>query len=278
MSPSDQHLHANEGPQRHEPLASEAIADFKARVAGLVGFDLEAYKPRQLERRIATLFSRARVANLEAYYRLLEGDLQQLRTFIDGLTINVTEFFRDPVRFQVLEAQVLPSLLERFSRLKIWSAGCSMGAELYSVGILLAELGALDRCELLGTDLDQRILHRAQEARYAPREVRFVPPALRARYFQAEGTHVRFLGSAIRARTRFAPHNLLSDPFEPACHLILCRNVTIYFSQPCTTRLHQRFYHALEPGGTLFVGPTERILNYRELGYEFLGPLFYRRP
>lgn len=270
------------------PLAPEAVrpplftpeelAAFKARVSPLIGLDLHAYKPRQMERRVAALMSRANVPSLEALYAQLANDPARLGAFVNGLMINVTEFFRNPEKFEELAAHVLPDLLSRFDRIKVWSAGCSVGAELYTVGIVLERMGALDRAELVGTDLDQEAIEKARQGLYTPHEVQALPPETLEAYFRTDGNRHRFTGEAIMAKTRFECQNLLTAPPERDCHLVLCRNVVIYLNDESKRVLYQAFREALVPGGVLFVGNTERIFDCRDLGLKQVAPFFYQKP
>jgi chemotaxis protein methyltransferase CheR len=191
----------------------------------------------------------------------------------------VTEFFRNAERFEDLRQRVLPALLEQHRTLKIWSAGCSLGAELLSVGMLLEEMNVLDRCELVGTDVDHGIIQRARQGLFTHHELQTLPEGHLERYFEPEGNNGhRFVGEAIMGRTDYQTHNLLTDAPLEGCHLILCRNVVIYFSGDSKQRLYEKFVKALVPGGVLFVGSTERIFEYRDLGLSLLAPFFYQRP
>lgn len=260
------------------PFTDEELIAFKDQISSLIDLDLAAYKPRQVERRITALMHRANAPNLPEFFRVLSSDTQRLQDFKNGLTINVSEFFRDPGRFDELEHQILPQLLERFEQLRVWSAGCSMGAELYSVGMLLERLGALDRCELIGTDWDRQIIERAAEGLYHPHEVEGVPPDVFASSFEPVGKMLIFTREAVKARVQFRFHNLLADPPIPGCHLVLCRNVVIYLNAEGKSKLYRSFEQALMPGGVLFVGNTERIFEHRMMGFELLSPFFYRKP
>lgn len=257
--------------------------EFKRRIAPWVKLDLDQYKPRQMERRIRAMMSRSKIDSLEVYYDLLRADPNRLQEFIDGLTINVSEFFRNPEKFEELEREVLPDLLARFGNLKIWSAGCSSGAELSSVAIVLDRLGALDRVQLIGTDIDRGILERASEGLYFPYELKNVSASDRARYFTPvvdrayEAGTVRLRADLLR-HLSYRPQNLLEDSPLPDCHLILCRNVVIYFTQESKDKLYRAFFQAIQPGGMLFIGGTERILDYRELGFHQPRPFFYLKP
>lgn len=256
---------------------------FKRQIAPWVKLDLEQYKPRQMERRIRAMMTRAKVDTLEAYYEILKADPQRLQEFIDGLTINVSEFFRNPEKFDELEREVLPELFSRFDRLRIWSAGCSSGAELASVAIVLDRLKALDRVELLGTDIDRGILERASQGLYYPYELKNLSAADFERYFTpVEGRGIEAGSARLRPellrRLAYQPQNLLEDPPLSSCHLILCRNVVIYFTQESKNKLYRDFFQALAPGGILFIGGTERILDFRDIGFLQPRPFFYFKP
>jgi chemotaxis protein methyltransferase CheR len=263
--------------ERPPLFTPEELTDFKAAISPLIGLDLDSYKPRQIERRITALMYRAKVTTLESFYEQLRHDPARLKDFVSGLTINVTEFFRNPERFEHLGAEILPALLKRFGHIKVWSAGCSQGAELFSVGMLLEELGALDRATLVGTDLDPKILEKAATGLFHDYEVRAMPERFMARHFEQVGPLFRFHGEAIRARCTFKAGNLLDDAPEPDCHLVMCRNVVIYFNDVGKKALYERVERGLVPGGILFVGNTERIFNPRDLGFTLLSPFYYQK-
>lgn len=268
-------------PKPHATAArfgSAELAEFKRSLLPLIGFNLEGFKERQLERRLGALMHRAGMATLADYLAYLTAHPDRLQALVDGLTINVSEFFRDPPKFDELARDVLPGLLGRFERLRVWSAGCSMGAELYSVGILLDELGALDRCELFGTDMDRHVLERAREGLYPASEVEAVSSERLERYFEPVGGRYRLASEAIRSRCTFQRHNLFQDAFEGGWHLVLCRNVVIYFNDQSKQRIFRSFFEALEPGGVYFVGRSERILESHRYGFRQLAPFFYQRP
>lgn len=259
-------------------FSDEELEAFKSKVSPLISIDLADYKPRQIERRIAALMSRTHAGTLDEFHDRLVAEPDRLQDFIDGLMINVTEFFRNPERFEDLRARVLPALLAEHETVRIWSAGCSLGAELLSVGLILEELAALDRSELVGTDVDHGIIDRAQQGLFTQHELQTLPEGYYDRYFAPEGNSHRFTSEAIMARTRYLTHNLLTDAPIAECQLILCRNVVIYFSGESKQRLYQKFVSALVPGGVLFVGSTERIFDYRDLGLQLLAPFFYQKP
>lgn len=248
---------------------------FRKTVLDLTGIDLDCYKGTQMERRLQTIMRRVGVADLGAYAKLLAVTPARVKEFQDFLTINVSEWLRNADKFDELQKVILPDLLKRSSRLKIWSAGCSNGSEPYSVAMLLDEMDPMGRHQVLATDLDEEILRIARTGVYADKDIRAVAPGRRTRYFQQDGDKFT-VKPEIRARVQFERQNLLSDPFPTDIDLILCRNVVIYFTEEAKDELYRRFHRALKPGGILFVGGTESLLKARELGYASVSPFFYR--
>ncbi len=248
---------------------------FQKTVLDLTGIDLDCYKGTQMERRLQTIMRRAGVADLAAYARLLSTTPARVKEFKDFLTINVSEWLRNPEKFEELQKVILPDLLAKNRSLKIWSAGCSNGSEPYSVAILLDELDPMGRHQILATDLDEEILKVAMAGTYGEKDVKNVTPARRAKYFTQSGDQFT-VKPLLREKIRFERQNLLSDPFPTDVDLILCRNVVIYFTEEAKEELYRRFHRALRPGGILFVGGTESLLKARELGFASASPFFYR--
>lgn len=248
---------------------------FRRVVLELTGIDLDCYKGTQMERRLQVIMRRANVPDLNAYARQLEQSPAKVKEFKDFLTINVSEWLRNPEKYDELKERILPELLKQSSRLKIWSAGCSNGSEPYSVAMLLDELDPGGAHTVIATDIDDEILKVARAGVYADKDLKSVEPERRARYLTQVGEQFQ-VAPAIRAKVRFERHNLLADPFPSACDLILCRNVVIYFTEEAKDQLYRRFHQSLKPGGILFVGGTESLLRARELGFSMISPFFYR--
>lgn len=239
--------------------------------------DLNHYKPAQMQRRITNLMFRHGVNSYMEFYSLMEKTPTIYKAFIDYLTINVTEFFRTPEKFGELENSVLPDLLANSPALNIWSAGCSIGAEPYSLAMILAEKTPNTRHRILATDLDNEMLQKAKTGIYTTNELKNIPPARLKKYFTIESNRFK-IAEEIKNKVEFKQHNLLLDSFESGFDLILCRNVVIYFTEQAKDVLYGRFLTALKPRGVLFVGGTEAILNFREIGFEHYYPFFYRKP
>ncbi len=251
---------------------------FKKLAGALTGLELSNYKSQQMDRRINSLKTLWNIETYEDFLKLLQSDPQKFKEFINRLTINVSEFFRNPERYEDLWNRVLPDLLKRNREVKIWSAGCSNGAEPFSVAIIASELYAADRVRILATDVDREILHKAQnQPLFNDNEVKCVPDDLRKNYFEKRGEFFR-LKESIRQMVTFRFHNLHENHFDTDWDLIICRNVVIYFTSEAKNILYQKFFDALKPGGYLWVGGTEPLLNYKSWGYENPAPLFYQKP
>lgn len=249
---------------------------FKEQVFKTFGLELNSYKENQLKRRLDNLITRKNYPNYQAYFRYLTSNRDGWSEFLDYLTINVSEFFRDVKMFNLLETSVLPDLLKSRGNLKIWSAACSNGCEPYTMAIILEEISPGKRHQLDATDLDKTIIQAALAGCYSPESVRNLGKDRLERYFtQEKGKYV--ISQKIKDKVSFKQHNLLSDNYPKGYDLIACRNVTIYFTREAQDRVNLRFSQSLNPGGYLFIGGSETIFNYIELGFEKISPCFYRK-
>jgi len=250
---------------------------FKQKFKNKARIDLNDYKPAQMQRRISNLMSRYGARTYVDFFNLLDKDDRLYKEFIDYMTINVTEFFRTPEKFSELEAKVLPELLAKSSKLNIWSAGCSVGAEPYSLAMILKDMTPTVKHRILATDLDVEMLGKAKNGVYTSTEFKNISNNRASKYFkEMNGTYT--MDNDIKSRIEFKQHNLLLDRFETGFDLILCRNVVIYFTEEAKDGLYRRFLTALKPGGVMFVGGTEAILNFRDIGFTSYLPFFYRKP
>jgi chemotaxis protein methyltransferase CheR len=249
---------------------------FCRKFSALTGIDLSSYRVNQMQRRVLAYLARVGVADYMAFHKILEREPDKLKDFLDYMTINVSEFFRNPDRFEDLREDVLPRLLTRRGKLRVWSAGCAGGAEPYSVAIILDEIAPAAGAEIVATDIDATILERARRGWFPANEVRNVGPARLSRYFTVEGGGF-VVTPEIRRRVTFERHDLLDDAYPSGCDLIMCRNVVIYFVDESKERVYQRFWQALRPGGFLFVGGTETIFRAVEKGFTLVSPFFYQK-
>ncbi|WP_213818161.1 CheR family methyltransferase [Garciella nitratireducens] len=241
-----------------------------------LSIDLTAYKPTQLHRRILTIMKRAGYKNLKEYAKAIDENEKIKIQFLDYITINVTEFFRNKEMFFNLQKKIEFYLLNEFSSLKIWSAACSIGAEPYSLAIILDKISKENDHKILATDIDDSILQRAKQGIYTWNEVKNVDPQDRITYFdQRQGKF--FLKEDIKKKVNFKKHDLILDPYDKGFHLIVCRNVIIYFKNKTKDKIYKKFYESLVPGGFLFVGATETIFNYKDLGFEKVSTFLYQK-
>ncbi|MEW6172051.1 MAG: protein-glutamate O-methyltransferase CheR [Bacillota bacterium] len=249
---------------------------FRRNVCSTFKLDLSSYKETQLRRRIGNLMLKHNLVDYADYYQLLRQNRDAFEELMDYFTINVTEFFRDPAKFKLLEDRIIPELLSKRQVLRIWSAACSNGAEPYSVAMILEDLtpGRLHHIE--ATDIDRTVLELAEKGVYSADLLRNVSPARRAKYFQEENGQYR-LNEQLRKRVGFRCHDLLKDPYKKGFDLIICRNVQIYFTKEAQDRVNRMFSSVLNPGSYLFVGSSESIFNYRELNLEKNSHTFYRK-
>ncbi|MBR4904841.1 MAG: protein-glutamate O-methyltransferase CheR [Selenomonadaceae bacterium] len=251
---------------------------FKDKLNKKTGIDLQLYKEQQMRRRINNLIQKTTFKSYTAFFNDTVKDKQRFADFIEYLTINVSEFFRNPDKFGMVESDIIPYLLKKTDSLNIWSAGCSIGAEPYSLAIILKELTPSKRHRILATDLDIEIIGKAKKAVYTGDEIKAMRADRKVKYFTKTPDGKFALKPDIKMAVDFKRHNLLKDPFESNFDLILCRNVVIYFTEEAKAELYKNFFKALKPGGILFVGGTESILNSRQIGYETYKPFFYQRP
>jgi len=238
--------------------------------------DLSLYKEAQMKRRLTTLRLKHGHSSFDTYYEALVQQPSMLEEFLDRMTINVSEFWRNPQRWDILRQRFLPEMIGANSKLKIWSAACSTGEEPYTLAMILDDLGALKKTSLLATDLDQGVLKKANQGYYLDRSVRDVPSAFLKKYFlEEEGVYS--VKDELKRAVAFKQQNLLYDPFDTEFDLIVCRNVMIYFTEEAKHDLYHKFAKALKKGGLLFVGSTEQIFTPSQYGFETADTFFYRK-
>lgn len=262
------------------PAASQAEDEdfyrFVSDIRKATSIDLSQYKENQMRRRLTTLRMKHGHATFASYYKALMADAKLREEFLDRMTINVSEFWRNPNRWHLLNERFLTPLARSGNRLQIWSAACSTGEEPYTLAMMLDALGALERTALHATDIDENVLAKAKEGHYAERSVQDVPPSYLSRYFSKEQDTYRIIDK-LRKAVRFQKQNLLLDKFANGYDLIVCRNVMIYFTDEAKKGLYHKFAQALKPGGILFVGSTEQIFSPGQFGLEAADTFFYRR-
>ena len=249
----------------------------KRKVLALSNIDLDSYKSQQMRRRLDAFFAHTGAKNVVDYGHMLEQNQNILDELLEFLTINVSEFFRDLAPFEQLRTLILPKLLKNTPRLNVWSAGCSHGEEPYSVAMILESVSPYHNHRILATDIDEGALRQAKAGGpYSPEQVKNISPVFLRRYFTSSNGGYR-IADKIGRRVEFRQQNLLCDEFEQGFDLIICRNVTIYFTDEAKRELNQKFYHSLKDGGVLFIGGTEVMLDVVDIGFKGLATSFYRK-
>lgn len=237
--------------------------------------NLNAYKPEQLNRRIGSLMSRIGIDSLANYKKLLLSDKDERQRFLDFITINVTEFFRNPELFGELE-NTLKSYILVNNRLKVWSAACSIGCEPYSIAMMLSEINSNGRNNIIATDIDDTILKRAKLGEYTQAEMKNINEAYKRKYFNLVKDKY-IIDNKIKAIVNYKKHDLILDYYDKDFDLIVCRNVIIYFKNEVKKEIFKKFADSLKKGGLLFVGATESIYNYKEYGLEKVSTFIYKK-
>jgi chemotaxis protein methyltransferase CheR len=263
-------------------LEAETYGHIKVKVKKLLNIDLNHYKEEQMRRRLDSWLVRSGMPSWNDYFGRITADSRELSRFRDYLTINVSEFFRDHDRWKTIGTQVLPALAKESLKLRpprgglrLWSAGCSIGAEPYTLGMLCDEIAPTLPHRILATDLDRSVLTRCNaRGPYSAEETQNVSPERKSAYFKPGGPPY-FVKEQIGKWIEFKEHNMLDDPYENNFDLIICRNVVIYFTAETKEKLYRKFFTALRPGGILFLGGTEIIPRPQEIGFRSQGVSMY---
>jgi chemotaxis protein methyltransferase CheR len=246
-------------------------------VRSLAQVDLLQYKRGQMERRVRSFAERRGATDLAAYLVDLRRKPGELDAFLDRVTINVSQLWRNPEQWRVLAGKVLPELAGT-GRVRAWSAGCSYGAEAYTLAATMRSAIPTCRSEIRGTDIDKRMVERARAGHFSVEDGRDAPRAELGRYFDVADDGGWQAKRELMAMTRFEVGDLLRlRPQREAFDLVLCRNTVIYFNEEIRDALHARLVESLRPGGYLIVGATERVADPRGLGLTSAHPFTYRK-
>lgn len=240
------------------------------------GMDLSQYRLTYFERRLGTRLRALDLMTYRQYGTYLTEHPEEYTRLLDTLTVNVTDFFRDPPVWKIIRGEVIPSIIKTKTAngqrtFRVWSAGCATGEEAYSLAMaFLAEMGADAGSYMLSvaaTDLDPLALKTAQAAEYDVAKLEHVPGPDRVRFTTTEGRRFK-IKPEVTEHVRFRKLNLFSDAPPLAIDLILCRNVFIYFTREQQERITNVFHQALARGGYLVLGRTEKMANGASAGFE----------
>ena len=247
-------------------------------IAERYGYDFRGYSRSSLLRRVRQAARREGVETISALQDRVLHHPSSMARFIERVAVHTTSMFRDPDVYQALRREVIP-LLRTYPFVRIWHAGCSSGEEVYSLAILLHEEGLYDRCRLYATDFSDSVIERAKKGIFSLPAIRDYTVAYQkaggradfSSYYEADSGHAVFK-QPLRRNAIFSQHNLVCDgPFNEF-HLILCRNVMIYFDRELRERVHTLLYNSLVKFGILNIGKKESLhFTPYEDRYEEIG-------
>jgi len=250
---------------------------FVKEIFKLTSIDLSSYKEAQMKRRIDALITKHNVKGYDNYIEILKKNKDELNYFIEYTTINVSEFYRNTDQWKILTDTILPDLYKKFgSNLKVWSAACSTGDEPYSLVMAMSGFQPLSKVRVTATDISNEIIDKANIGLYGSKSIVGVPDQYKKKYFKQNGNFYQ-VSDEIKRCVDFKKQDLLRDPYLNGCHLIVCRNVLIYFTEEAKSEIFRKFYNSLAPGGVLFIGSTEQIIDYKDIGFKRLDSFFYAR-
>jgi chemotaxis protein methyltransferase CheR len=229
------------------------------------GYDFRNYSKAHIKRRVLHRLGTSQLLTVTDLQNKILRDRDFFVEFLNDLSINVTELFRDPDFYKSLRENVIPKL-RTYAWFKIWHAGCATGEEVYSLAIVLQEEGLLDRCQIYATDFNQKVLEIAREGVYHKDEIEqyernyLLAGGKRklADYYQSMYGSVMF-NKDLSSRIVFADHNLVTDSVFADVNLIMCRNVLIYFEKSLQENVVGLFYESLVPSGILCLGTKESL-------------------
>lgn len=268
-------------------LTPEQITELISLVKEVHGFDFSDYTKASLKRRLTRIMVLKKMGFYDLKHALV-NDQHFFQEFLEEITVNVTEMFRDPSFYKALNSQVLP-YLSTYQHIKLWSAGCSTGEEVYSLAILLQQAALKEKSFIYGTDINTVVLKDARKGIYSFRNIKTY-----AENYQSTGLSgsltdhfttlydAATIHSELKLNTLFSVHNLISDSVFNEFQFISCRNVFIYFETQLQEKILELFYNSLCPYGFLCLGSKETIrseifkkkfkeINQKENIYQKIG-------
>ncbi|MCL2599949.1 MAG: protein-glutamate O-methyltransferase CheR [Treponema sp.] len=228
-----------------------------------------------LESRLKEQLRTKGIDSVRTYFSSINTDKEELKSFLDSITTNLTRFFRNQPHFDALEKFVIPELINNIKKnsvnntIRIWSAGCSTGEEPYTIAMLLSEiLPPSWKFDILASDISLKCLMTAKEGLYSESKIDGIPQNYLAKYFDkvTGGYKIR---SDIQAKVKFDYHNLKNDSGQRGLDVVFCRNVIIYFDEVAQAAVINRFWDAMAPKSFLFIGHSESLFGMNTK-FEFL--------
>ncbi|MGH7968837.1 MAG: CheR family methyltransferase [Limisphaerales bacterium] len=265
--------HGSNAPKRNEP--TQVLSPFLRFVLSQSGLEPDWYRPKALNRRHAACLRALRIPSETQATAALSRDSRLLQTALSTLLIGVSGFFRDPAVFEHLREAVLPEVLRQADGVRVYSAGCSSGQELYSVAILLEELGALSRGRLMGVDCRADAIRQARSGRFAACELDSIGALRKQRHFRIEGPVASVLPH-LKDRLEWEVGDFGNPRNARVWDIILFRNAAIYLEPAHANSVWRELDRQLRPGGALVTGSAERPPH--GLGWARESSCVYRKP
>lgn len=232
------------------------------------GYDFSNYAVSSFKRRILRFLELYKIATPAALIEKLRSEPATFKTFLNEITVNVTEMFRDPSLWRELREKILPNLFSTHERLKIWHAGCSSGEEVYSMCIMLKENNWLDKVQIWATDIDENILTKAKSGQYSMKNMLEVNEKNYIRYggaakltdYYKEQNGVAMMNQSLVENVTFRMHDLVKSGVFNKFDIILCRNVLIYFNQQLQNDVFKMFHESLFNYSYFVIGSKETLI------------------
>ena len=251
---------------------------FKEEIYKLTRINLHMYKETQMKRRIDAFIERNGFSGYQSFFQELTKKEELEKAFLNYLTINVSEFYRNPAQWRDFEENILPYLIATYgTKLRIWSAACSTGDEPYTLAMILSKHIPDKSFQIYATDIDEVALEKAAMGIYNKKSVVGLPEEFLHKYFVACDKYCYQISDEMKACVQFKKQNLLEDAYLKNMHLIVCRNVVIYFTEEAKETVYKRFNESLASGGVLFIGSTEQIIRPKQYHFEQCRSFFYKK-
>jgi chemotaxis protein methyltransferase CheR len=239
-------------------------------------YDFSNYAMSSFKRRIQRILELYKLASVDALIKKLSDEPRFVKEFVSEVTVNVTEMFRDPSFWRELRDHILPNIMLNHSNISIWHAGCSSGEEVFSMAIVLKEMGILDKTKIVATDIDLDILQKARSGVYSMKNMelnqknylRFQGTTNLEKYYKEENGKA-IMDKSLVENVSFREHNLVASAAFSKFDLILCRNVMIYFNQTLQNNVLKMFHESLFKYGYLIVGSKESLI-WCEIANKFI--------
>lgn len=249
----------------NKAISEQDIETIKEKMFESVGADLTDFKTPFLLRRINTRMITKGITKGSEYARLISDDPLEALNLYNSFSINVTEYFRDPIVWGVFASEVIPQIIKQAKLsepIKIWSAGCATGQEPYSLAILLKEALANKTInfEIVATDMNKVSISIAQNGQYDAKSIKKIPLWLIPKYFDQQDNGLYQIKDDLKKSTKFVLGDILSYPIN-LCDVIVCRNLLIYYSRPAQELLLKKFHKCLKKGGFIVLGMDETMIG-----------------